>query len=334
MRLLADWIIRHMGAERKIELLQGDLSRLPPEHSVDILVVSAFQNDYLPTRTSLIGALDRQGLSIKKLSINKHADLRQQYSCWLSKPLGRSFNFRQILCIESGWRGTPPEITDDLFRALVPNLLTNFADVRVAMPLIGTGDAGYSPSEMLNSILAAAVGWIERGLPLAVLKIVIYNEDIAESLRTRFLERKKEYGLNAISHEYDIFVSYAHKNADAADVAIETLRNANNNIRIFCDRFTLRAGDSWLMTIAHALDNSKRVIAMYSPEYWSSKSCQDEFLAAFTRQNETGRKILYPLYISDADILYMFRAIQYQDCRTNGPNKIAEACSHLAEEFS
>ena len=71
MKLLADWTIQHNNAERKIQLLQGDLTRLPPEHAVDVLVVSAFPNDYSATPGSLIGALDRAGVSASSLSKDK-----------------------------------------------------------------------------------------------------------------------------------------------------------------------------------------------------------------------------------------------------------------------
>jgi hypothetical protein len=46
MKLLADWTILD-GAERKIKFLHGDLTRLPLEHAVNVLVVSAFPNDQL-----------------------------------------------------------------------------------------------------------------------------------------------------------------------------------------------------------------------------------------------------------------------------------------------
>jgi hypothetical protein len=342
MRLLADWTIQHGTAERKIELLHGDLTHLPPEHAVDVLVVSAFPNDYVATQGSLIGALDRAGLSIVSLSEDKQADLRQQYSCWLSKPIKSNFNFRYILCIESGWRGTPPEITDDLFRALAPYLLTDFANGSAAMSLIGAGDQGWPPKQMLQAILLAAVNWIERGLPLKLLKIVIYSENIAHDIFETFISSKQRHSaaieqpppVSAVAgdSQYDVFLSYAHEEMDIANYVVDNLRKHSHQAKIFHDKVSLREGSTWLMQIANALDSSRRVVALYSPSYWTSKNCQMEFLASFTRQNDTGNNIIFPIYLSEAKIPYMFRSLQYSDCRVNDRIKLAIACSRLATE--
>jgi hypothetical protein len=46
VRTLASWTINRGGAPQTIELPHGDLIDLPPEHAVDIVVVSALPNDY------------------------------------------------------------------------------------------------------------------------------------------------------------------------------------------------------------------------------------------------------------------------------------------------
>ena len=89
MQLLASWTIDHGGTGRTIQLLQGDLARLSADHSVDILVVSAFANDYLPTPSSLIGALDRVGLSVAALAV-RATDSRYEGAVlvsWSSSPI-------------------------------------------------------------------------------------------------------------------------------------------------------------------------------------------------------------------------------------------------------
>ena len=70
MKLLGTITIRGAGGKR-IELYQGDLTSLGPDQGFDMLVVSAFPDDYLPTRNSLIGALHRKGLSVANLAAAK-----------------------------------------------------------------------------------------------------------------------------------------------------------------------------------------------------------------------------------------------------------------------
>jgi hypothetical protein len=171
----------HQGSEIKwIELYRGDLTDLKPDEAVDILVVSAFPNDYLPTPSSLIGALDARGVSVARLARTKALDLRQTCSCWLSSPLGSKppgIAFDRILCFEPRVRGNPPEVVGDIFRSLVPLLGPQAMGTTVAMPLVACGDQGTPVVTMLKPLLEAAFNWMSHGLPLRRLKIVVYSPE-------------------------------------------------------------------------------------------------------------------------------------------------------------
>ena len=350
MRRLAEWTITHRNEERRIELYWGDLSMLPPQHAVDILVVSAFPGDYMPTPTSLIGALYRNGISVGRLALTKQKDMREEFSCWMSEPVVGASGFKRILCIESGWRGSPPEITDDIFRALAPCSISEFPNGSVAMPLIGAGDQGYPVDEIMKSILRAAVFWFNRGLNLRLLKIVAYSEDTAALAQKAFLEAKQSGSLpldrpvqrfagapapvGGQTDSFDVFLSYAHEDAAAAKAVVKLIESYSPGVRVFFDREVLAPGASWVLKIADSLDASRFVTPLYSPTYWKKKYCKDEFAAAYLRQNDTGRSILFPLYFQTTDIPSLFRTIQFTDCREADESKLAGACRELCKALN
>ncbi len=343
MRLLASWTVDGTRPGRTIELLLGDLAKLPPEQAVDLLVVSAFPDDYAPTPTSLIGALDRQGLSVARLAAARAIDLREDFSCWLSVPVDFHGRLVRVLCVESGWRGTPPEITDDLFRALATASMLNTPDAVVAMPLIGTGDQQWPAHEMLETIVWSAVSWFRRGLPIRTLKIVVRSPTIAGPALRAF-EALRDHAVQPLYDDsgataspggpsYDVFLSYSHVDSTLATAALNALLGRRPALRVFHDRTTLSPGESWLMAIAESLDASTRVMTLFTPEYWRSKNCKDEFVAAYTRQNDTGQRILYPVCLRTVAIPYMFRALQAEDCRVDDNAKLAAACTKLCDEL-
>ena len=153
---------------------------------MDVLVVSAFPNDYAPSRRSLIGALDRKGVSVHELALDKAADLPGALSCWMSheiESVDPGIQFKRILCFEPLVRGRPPEVVGDIFRSLIPFLGDDPPIHSVAMPLVATGDQNVPVARMIDPLLDAAVHWMAIGLPLTELKIVAHSSAPAGTSR-------------------------------------------------------------------------------------------------------------------------------------------------------
>lgn len=336
---IAAWHVDRLGSEKVITLLQGDLSVPPPD--IDVLIVSAFPNDYAATPRSLIGALARAGISVWHLSKDKELDLRSEFSFWLSKPVTVSGRPFRVLCLESGWRGSPPEIADDVFRALATSTLDDVKKAVVAMPIIGAGDQGFSIEQMLPVIMESAAGWLRRGLRVSEIRIVV-RPDKAERAVPVFeatFEKGRALAAGRRSlrpHEQgcDVFLSYSHKDEALARAALDAIKAVKPDANVFFDRSTLAAGDSWLLKIAESLDDAKRVLALYTPDYWSSTWCQDEFVAAFTRQRETGESLLFPVHLKTVNVPYLFRSLQYTDCREADATKLVDAARRLAMQLA
>jgi hypothetical protein len=341
MTLLDRITVYHRTEPRYIELHSGDLSDIPPAEAVDILVVSAFPNDYTPTPNSLIGALARKGVSVAELAKAKAVDLRQFCSCWLSQEVPHlGAHFRRILCFEPASRARPPEVVGDIFRCLVPLAGPEIPFRQVAMPLVAAGDMEEDPSVMLGALVEAAAHWLALGLPIERIKIVKRSPPKAEELQGQFARLKEGYGRTdpqpepRRQHEYDFFISYAQKDAkDDADELTAELRRLHPGIRVFLDRLSLNPGQSWQQQLDEALAGCRKVVALYTPGYLASKVCQEEFNMARLRHLDSGQDVLLPLYIQTANLPLYMQLLQYIDCRENDRAKIRAACRQLLQRL-
>jgi hypothetical protein len=324
------------GEQRSIELWEGDLTEMPGSESVDVLVVSAFPNDYSPLPGTLIGALDEKGLSVAELAEDKAEDLRQNFSCWLSHPVdeGREVGVERILCFEPHHRGRPPEVVGDIFRSLAPFVAGPEAVRTVAMPLVSSGDAGEPIDTMLPPLVEAAVKWMSAGLPLRKLKIVERNREKAARLAQLFSQLKEaceDYSLPPTPPPaYDVFLSYCQKNAAPAAVFLGELRAAEPGLKVFQDVQELDTGAAWQQKIYEALGDCRRVVTMYTPDYLASKMCQEEYNLARIREREEGG-VLFPVFLLDAQLPLHFKDIQYTDCREADEAKLRAASLKLVE---
>jgi hypothetical protein len=339
MKLIDTITVEHQKQNRSVMLFVGDLAQLPEHEAVDAIIVSAFPNDYLPTRASLIGSLARVGVSVASLAEDKEIDLRQFSHCWLSRPiLLPGINFRRILCFEPPYLGKVPEIVGDIFRSIVPFTTGMPTISKVAMPLVASGAQGESAEVMLEALTNTAVYWLSTGLPLDCIKIVLHEQANLPLLRETFARVKKSHSGDDLSQQeqdfrFDVFISYSHNDKEAVDVLVEGLRTAKPSLRIFVDRLELRPGMAWQQHIFEALDASRKVICTFSPDYLKSKVCKEEYNIALFRHRESEAGVLLPVYLATAELPTYMKVIHYEDLREHDPDKISEAAMRLANHI-
>ena len=339
MDLIDSITVREGGAEREVQLLVGDLTRLDPDDAVDVLVVSAFPDDYVPTPTSLIGKLDGVGVSVADLARDKAVDLREFSACWLSRPLERpDLHLSRILCFEPARRGKAPEVVGDLFRSIIPLAAGDPPIKRIAMPLLAAGDQGESPMVMLRALANAAVCWISNGLTLECVKIVLGSKwrDRPEPEDT-FAEVKADLLREPLGPPhgflFDAFISYSHQDAAAVGGLLDDLRLHRPDLRIFVDRLELKLGAAWQQHIFESLDDSRKVISILSPDYVASRVCQEEYNMAVLRHREAGGGVLLPVYLRTTEMPTYMKLIQWEDARESDRDLVAQAANRLAQEF-
>jgi TIR domain len=266
------------------------------------------------------------------LASRKAVDLRQFASCWLSEPLPpQGLPVRRLLCFEPAVRGRAPELVGDVFRSIVP-FLTDHPPIRsIALPLLASGDQGEPREAMLESILTAALHWLEAGLALDTIKIVLREASATPSLQAVFRRIKEaHYAAQqpaASRCDYDLFVSYAHKDQEPVDVLLANLRLLLPTSRLFVDRFELNPGAAWQQHIFEALDRSRRVLCCLSPHYLASKVCIEEFNIAMIRSRNDENCELIPLYLRSASLPTYMTLFQFDDVR-EGQSHQLQHCAH------
>jgi hypothetical protein len=346
----------------RIELFHGDLTRMPASQAVDVLVVSAFPGIYAPIGGTLIGALFARGLSVKALVKDPEADLRENFSCWLSRkiePKREGLNFERILCFEPARRGDPPDVMGDIFQALAPFVFAEPNIRTVAMPLLAAGRQGYAVKDVLPPLLDAAFHRLSHGFPLATVKIVALTTETLVQAKAVFAEHavrlrssrpsSRAKGRVAASgksgspapsrgprnkgreYDYHVFISYSRKNEPLAQHLYQRLVDAK--LRVFIDQVAIKIGNAWQQEIYDALDSCQITAVLYSPAYLQSKVCKEELNIALMRRRESEHETLFPLLIEETELPTYMKLLNYADCRVNDKAKIAEAAKRLVADL-
>ncbi len=164
---------------RVVEVWWGDVTRLA--FDADVLVVSAFRDDYLATSGSTIGSLHRVGVSLRDLAASPAIDLRSTTGAWLSEPVG-SLGIGRILCVERAIGDLDPGafirrglLTLSILDAVDAGSPQSPSGRTVAMTLLGTGDQGLG-EDAVTALIDGARETLHRAVNLARLCLVVYEE--------------------------------------------------------------------------------------------------------------------------------------------------------------
>lgn len=217
-----------------IQLLQGDLTAIPREHATDILVVSAFPGDYRPIPNTLMAAFNEKKLDIGELAKTKEIDLVSQLGCWLSEPLDadqqRKFNIKQVLCFEPGASIHGDQtIVGNIFRCINTFAFDENIHV-VTMPVVASGNQKIPLEKMLPALLDAAIFWLESGLPLNVIKLVLYTDSQVDQAFPVFDQTLRSYELKSGTTSKNDLSEPACNNDNIPSVIDDLTENFSKNI--------------------------------------------------------------------------------------------------------
>jgi len=323
--------------KRRISLYEGDVLDATQSQRVDILVISAFPNDYTPTPGSLIGGLDFHGMSVELLASNKAHDLRDTCGFWISSALSQrsALPIDRIACFETSDRADPPTMVGDLFRGLFP-FLDDRVDKVVAMPILSAGDQGWDKATMLTSILDAASHWLARGLAISDLKIFFRDADD----RIALTEVMSQFQLRAPNfdapptppRQHDVFLSYSIKDSAAADQVYRELNKRDDVRSIFDFKLEIKKGASWQNEIDQAISSCRSIVTLLSPSYFASSECREELMQARLRHKRSKGPILFPIYWLDwgRELDLWLQLVNYSDCREGDYDRLSHAIAHIS----
>jgi hypothetical protein len=94
------------------------------------------------------------------------------------------------------------------------------------------------------------------------------------------------------NYQYDVFLSYAHEDSTWCEMLADRLHKAN--VRVWFDRWQLRPGDHLLVKINEGLQNSRRMVAVWTSNYFRDSKLWT-ILEIFSRQHSDVLSVDRPL---------------------------------------
>jgi hypothetical protein len=134
----------------------------------------------------------------------------------------------------------------------------------------------------------------------------------------------------ATTTDFDYFISYSHVHTPQVAELVSAMKAKDANLNIFYDRESIPPGGPWIRLISDAIQRSKSVVCILSPQYRDSDVCWDEFQCAKAKEYRTKKPVIKTInFIADTDMPLIMSLYSYIDCTEGDIIKLKDAVKQL-----
>lgn len=159
----------------------------------------------------------------------------------------------------------------------------------------------------------------------------VFNYEKMYRQYDRIIEELRPQEVSSVEKQYDVFISYAHRDNSVAEGIYRQL--SQNEISVFYD-MGLAAGSDWSTQIRSIIQKAKVVIAVISENSLKSECVKSEINLAIETADNNGTVVL-PFFLNDninLDDTGAMAHLQFLPCIINRDD-IAESISQLVERI-
>lgn len=132
-------------------------------------------------------------------------------------------------------------------------------------------------------------------------------------LRTLF--ERMESATSQGAEEFDLFISYAHKQDAEVEEFVRALQQSEPRARVFYDKKSIPVGGQWIRMLSDAVQKAHRFVAILSPDYTASPVCWDEFQCAKLKEYNTRQSVIKTITLySEPDRPLIMGIHSYANC--------------------
>ncbi len=267
---------------KRIEFRLGDITET--DEQFDLIVVSAFRNNYYPVPGSVIGALhEKKNISVESLAEHPEIDLRKM-GCWLSEEI-KGADFKRLACVEllPLSRSLSDEEIDErilksafvTFRYILEQCaFMNISIERVVLPILGSGYQKIQNSFIAAPLFTQCMAAL-RDIP-GLKEIVFYEKD--EQKLNSFLRHIRSIIDGDKADRPRVFISYSSRQQTQAHDMCAAIRKAGYSCWIAPE--SIPPGSDYLQAIPAALGTTELLVVLLTQDAMQSPWVNKEISTA------------------------------------------------------